>query len=231
MPSNSESPLPNLFDVVSTYTEAKAYTKGTSKTELVCALSGCGKLFVPARAGNQRKYCSNRCAKIYSYRRNIDKYKTAAKTYRLSNLEKYKLRGKQFYEANKSARLAYAKQWKTARRLNQPWIPAIEATKQRAKIKGIPFELTFEWGKKRWTGFCELTGLPFTIGHRGKPGAGFFSPSIDKIESNKGYTPANCRFVLHCVNTFKFTGTDEQMYLVAEALIKNKARINSDHTD
>ncbi len=50
-----------------------------------------------------------------------------------------------------------------------------------------------------------------------------FSPSIDRIDSSKGYTPDNCQFVLWAINVFKGDGTLEEMYEIATALI-NKHR-------
>jgi hypothetical protein len=99
-----------------------------------------------------------------------------------------------------------------------PWLVLINAAKARAKKKGLVFSLTPAWGEVRWTGRCELSGLPFTLGLRGS-GAKRFSPSIDKIDPKKGYTPSNCCIILWCLNAFKYDGTDDQMLMVARALV------------
>lgn len=85
-------------------------------------------------------------------------------------------------------------------------------------MRNLPFTLTDEWARKRWTGRCELTGIPFVVaGTHGK----FFSPSLDRIDPKKGYVDDNCRFILFAVNTLKGVGTDEDMMLVARELIAN----------
>lgn len=102
---------------------------------------------------------------------------------------------------------------------SSPWRKIIAGARTRAARKHIPFDLTFEWGEARWTGFCELTKMPFVQRHNAT--IGIFSPSLDRIDPTKGYTQKNCRFILLGVNGLKHDGTDEAMYLVAEALIKS----------
>lgn len=101
-----------------------------------------------------------------------------------------------------------------------PWCKLVIAAKGRAAKRGLPYDLTFEWAEGRWTGFCEVSGIPFQP--RYGANHGIFSPSIDRIESSKGYTQDNVRFVLMGVNGLKIDGTDAEMYFVAEAIAKNK---------
>ena len=115
---------------------------------------------------------------------------------------------------------------KQHQRNHRPWIILVNAAKARAKKFGIIFDLTHEWAYARWTGKCELTDIPFQLGLRGFSGK-MFSPSIDKIDPKLGYVKSNCRFILHCVNTFKYTGTDAEIYAIAEALIAYRARLMS----
>lgn len=106
-------------------------------------------------------------------------------------------------------------------RIISPWLLLLAAAKERAKKYNIPFDLTEAWAINRWTGCCELTDIPFRLGARGN-GPKTFSPSIDQIVARKGYTQNNCRFVLWAVNALKHDGTDEDMYLVAAALMDKK---------
>lgn len=85
---------------------------------------------------------------------------------------------------------------------------------------GLPFELTPEWAEARWTGRCELTGIPFDLT---RSVSGFYSPSIDKINNDLGYLPHNCRFVLFAINAFKNNGTDDDMFNAAQLLLQNAA--------
>jgi hypothetical protein len=105
-----------------------------------------------------------------------------------------------------------------------PWRHLFVSVKGRAKARGIPFTLTREHLRELWTGRCELTGLKFVISpslHGPHP----YAASLDKIVPKLGYVEGNVRFILQCLNLFKYTGTDEQMYLVAAALLKNRISI------
>lgn len=77
----------------------------------------------------------------------------------------------------------------------------LRAARERARAKGVPFNLTLGWIEGRIAaGSCELTMEAF---HMGKPVKGrvhAFAPSIDRIVPEKGYTKKNCRMVLAHVN-------------------------------
>jgi hypothetical protein len=116
------------------------------------------------------------------------------------------------------------RQEKRAREL-YPWMKLVVAARKRALQKGVPFSLTHEWARERWTGLCELTELPFDLTMSGKAGPRSRSPTIDRIVPSKGYTPDNCRFLLHAVNSAKNTGTDADLYEVATQLLLVKAKL------
>lgn len=71
--------------------------------------------------------------------------------------------------------------------------------RSRAVARGLPFKLTVDWILARLeAGYCELSGDEFYMGtgregkaHRAHP----FSPSIDRISPDLGYTPDNCRLI------------------------------------
>lgn len=122
---------------------------------------------------------------------------------------------KERYESLREEKKAAAKE----QRLRMPmWKRSLYAARDRATKYAMAFDLTEEWALARWTGCCELTGIEFAR----TPGQGTnpLSPSIDRIDSSIGYLQGNCRFVLHSLNSFKGTGTDEEMYAIAEALLK-----------
>jgi len=76
---------------------------------------------------------------------------------------------------------------------------AVYMAKNRAKAKRLPFDLTPEWVEERLSrGVCEVSGLPFELGSFGRKHP--YAPSLDRIDSTKGYTPDNCRVVLWAVN-------------------------------
>lgn len=96
-----------------------------------------------------------------------------------------------------------------------PWMHCLRARANKAQQKKLPFELSDEWARARWTGRCELTEIPFNTS---SAYGNFFSPSIDRIDASKGYVQDNCRFILFAVNALKGTGTDEDMLRVVSAL-------------
>lgn len=150
-------------------------------------------------------------------------------TRQLAKAEAYKVRkaksraNRKYYEtakgkaANKRAAEKYFNNWPG--RVNR----TLSQIRTRCKIKGLDYDLDAEWLLPKLKGTCELTDLPFKhikvqAGH-GKPGPKPFSPSVDRIDPKQGYTKANCRVVLYCVNAFKQTMTDEQMLKVTEKLM------------
>ena len=127
----------------------------------------------------------------------------------------YRQRSKEGYEKHPEAQTKY----RLKRRLAYPWRHLLKGAKERSIKKNVPFSLTEEWASAKWTGRCELTGLEFVtngLGSGPKPR----SPSIDRRIPSIGYTSENCRFVLSCINSFKHEGTEEEMYEVAESLLK-----------
>jgi hypothetical protein len=100
-----------------------------------------------------------------------------------------------------------------------PWKRPLANARSRSLKKGFSFDLTHEWCEQNWTGRCSLSNLPFSFGSQTHfP----FSPSVDRIDSAKGYTQDNCRFVLFALNSFKGTGTDQQMLEIASALLSHQ---------
>ncbi len=94
-----------------------------------------------------------------------------------------------------------------------------------ARESKIANTLTKEWARTNYTGVCVLTGLSFVVGNGDvvrRQGGHPYSPSIDKIDPAKGYTPDNCRFILWVVNKFKDTMSDDEMFVVAGALVARR---------
>jgi hypothetical protein len=103
-----------------------------------------------------------------------------------------------------------------------PWHTLLASAKVRAAKKGLAFDLTTEWAEARWTGCCELTGIEFRSS-RGRQGIGMYAASLDRIDSSRGYTQDNCRFVLGAVNMMKSIGTDADVISIAQAIVRNAA--------
>lgn len=196
-------------NAVAAYNENRR--KGWSK--MPCKF--CGKVF--EKSVSRRLYCSNSC-------RNREKWKSsdfreksavAGSVWRENNRELLRKRSKTYFRTyfERTAGL-------------HPWMYLFRGAKQRAKKSGVAFDLDDAWGRQRWTGKCELTGMDFSPPEKRK-GSKLknLSPSIDRIEASGGYTKDNCRFVLWAVNSFKSDSPDADMYRIAEALIANMPSI------
>jgi hypothetical protein len=111
------------------------------------------------------------------------------------------------------------KRWRQRHPEFQLW----RGARERANKKGIEFTLTREWVLKRLaTGVCEATGIRFNsetfIGRCGP-----YSPSIDRIDSSKGYTPDNCRMICWALN-MGLSEWGEEVYLdIAKAFIEKSS--------
>lgn len=71
------------------------------------------------------------------------------------------------------------------------------SAKRRNIKKNLQFDITVEWLQEKYTGYCELTGIEFQFANKGKSP---IAPSLDRIDSSKGYTKDNVRIVCWGLN-------------------------------
>ena len=91
---------------------------------------------------------------------------------------------------------------------------------QRAKDKNLEFTLTKDFIlDKVMNGVCEVTGVPldFSGGER-KP----YTPSLDRIIPELGYTSENVRLVCWMYNSAKGTFTDQDVLNFVKLFSKEK---------
>ena len=89
-------------------------------------------------------------------------------------------------------------------RLNSPHRVLYTYAKARAKRKGIDFTITLQDLEKVYPNppICPVLGVTFQHG-QGKKGGSYNSPSLDRIDSNKGYVPDNIRVISWRANSLK----------------------------
>ncbi len=105
-------------------------------------------------------------------------------------------------------------------RINNPWARILNGASTKAPGRGLEYSLPRDWGRKNWTGVCALTGIPFDVSYGSSDRAARWnSPSIDRIDSAKGYIEGNVRWVLWCINTMKGRADDATIIMVAKALL------------
>ena len=69
-------------------------------------------------------------------------------------------------------------------------------------------------------GHCQLTGLPFDFMPTNKTFRNPYAPSLDRIDSQKGYIKENCRVVLAAVNDALGEHDDNDILPILKALVK-----------
>jgi len=96
------------------------------------------------------------------------------------------------------------------------------ALKARSQAKKYQFDLTSDYIQGLFDacgGVCQQTGLPFdmNLGTKGKGNRNPFRPSVDRVDSNRGYVKDNVRIVLSIVNTMKADWPDDIIDRVVKA--------------
>ncbi|MGR0183198.1 hypothetical protein [Azospirillum aestuarii] len=86
----------------------------------------------------------------------------------------------------------------------------------RAKQKGLPCTLDVQEIQAIIdAGECQMTGIPFNL----DDGRTWDSPSLDRIDCSKGYTPENTRVVLYCINVMANTWGENKIVEIANAIM------------
>jgi hypothetical protein len=101
----------------------------------------------------------------------------------------------------------------------------LNSSKKRAQKRGLDHSLDLEWIYKRLkAGVCEVTGIPFKFDYcyqnDGQGQQRSFSPSLDRIDPEKGYTKENTQLVVWVYNAAKGVDDHASVLVLAEALCK-----------
>lgn len=96
-------------------------------------------------------------------------------------------------------------------------------SRTRSKIKKIDFDLTQEWIlEKIRNGICPVTGIKFYIDAAPSKHGGPqfpFAPSLDRIDSSKGYTMENTQVVVWIYNAAKSSFSHSDVLVLAKSLL------------
>lgn len=95
---------------------------------------------------------------------------------------------------------------------------------KRAQSKKMDFDLDKKWlSKKLRLKKCEVSGLPFNY-HKGP----WHTLSIDRIDSNHGYTKENCKAILLGINIGKGQNcTYDEVYTISKAFVEKYEKDNN----
>ena len=94
----------------------------------------------------------------------------------------------------------------------------LQSARRRAMSKSLDFDLDKEWVEMNMSRKCALSNIPFSS-FKGE--ATIYSPSIDRINPNLGYTKSNCRMVLWGLNAFKGISGDADMLHIIRQVYKH----------
>jgi hypothetical protein len=92
------------------------------------------------------------------------------------------------------------------------------------KGRKMAFNLTPKYIQDKFNaceGKCAITGLPFIMELGTKGNRNPFRPSVDRINSKKGYVKGNIQIILAIVNTMKMDYTDDVLHPVIKAWNNN----------
>jgi len=96
----------------------------------------------------------------------------------------------------------------------------LQRTRKRARRKNIPFNLDVMWLMKKLSiGKCEATGIQFKM----RPSVSHLNPylpSIDRVDSSKGYTKDNCQVVIIGYNNMKSNNSEKLVKEFCESFVK-----------
>lgn len=98
----------------------------------------------------------------------------------------------------------------------------LKSAQRRAIKNGLEFSITYERiCYSLLIGACERSGIPFDLNPNGDTFRNPFAPSIDRIDSFKGYTPNNIQVVCNFYNTGKGQHSDEEFIRFCHAVATN----------
>lgn len=177
----------------------------------------CGAQFVPGKFQRRMIYCGKAC--YGAVRKALNPLKCRDRY--LKNREQHNAKTRAYYLRNRDLiRAQMRERWRQTR-LASPWLHIMAGAKNRAKTTGAPFDLTDDWARQRWTGKCEISGIPFALMLTPED-MRMFAASIDRIDPKKGYVQDNCRFILFAINAMKQDGTDQDIYSIASSIVNKR---------
>ena len=193
------------------------------------------------------KYCSRNCAGQVNQIHIVTATKKKPVEYRLCKMCNKEKRYNEYRQVNKNLNKGFKKRggwsdvegkqrytyckpceinWSSKKYRINPYRQIFYITKKRALKKGIPFTLTKEDYKKLYENIpkiCPVLGIKINHSEIGTTKYQTNnSPSIDKINPNKGYVKGNVMIISALANRIKTDATVDQIKKVYEFLKKYK---------
>ena len=137
-------------------------------------------------------------------------------------LDKNQDYNKKYYEENKDRTKYQLQQNYRQTKENTPWVLMARAAKTRAKERNLEYNIDAEYLKSIWTDTCPVLGTTLksalhesgmSRNHKSKPQDQ--SPTLDRINSTRGYVKGNVVIISYRANMIKNCGTAEEHRLIA----------------
>ena len=95
----------------------------------------------------------------------------------------------------------------------------------RSRKRGLEYDLDVEWVFQQAKNGCPKTGLTFNLNGSGDSTKkkNLLSPSIDRIDTAKGYTKDNCRVVSWWYNMVRNNYSDEETLELCRTFVKHQS--------
>lgn len=156
---------------------------------------------------------------VMSKKERKEKQKIWSKTYKKKYPERLRAANRKHYRKNKVNRLAVQEKLRKtpAHRMNLLY----HAACRRARTKNLPIDIDKEYLLhlvELSNNCCQVTGIKFDYDRNPKYGKNPYAPSLDRIDSSKGYTKGNVQLVVFMYNTAKGDWEHEDVLKLAEAL-------------
>lgn len=143
----------------------------------------------------------------YESRKNDPEFKRKRKEY---SAKRYQEKRAEINAASRAWALAHPERVReidTAARLRRLTLYIYRNVKKRAKKTGQDFSI--DYSDVVVPDVCPIFGVPFNL--KGAAGDCDYSPSIDRIDSSKGYVKGNIQVISKLANCMKWTATPEQI--------------------
>jgi len=126
--------------------------------------------------------------------------------YYRNNIEKQREKAKRYYENNRDKVNERHKKWMSEWNKNNPKKAMFTRAQARARRKGIEFSISLE--DIAIPTHCPIFGLPLFSSKEKKT---INSPSLDRIDSSKGYVRGNIIVISEKANSIKNIGTPDEL--------------------
>lgn len=90
--------------------------------------------------------------------------------------------------------------------------------KRRSIQRGLEFDLTLNYLRSLVVWRCPALGVPLDWSLRGASNTGPYSPSLDRIDSDKGYTKSNVVIISRRANTIKNDANAKELLRIGKWL-------------